>query len=144
MVVLPANSLAGKTTFFITPNEFDNLAQGLQTSACMESPALLRGKLNTQLFQMLKKELIDQVSAELSLPKQDVGTALEIMLTTMRDALTDKRRIELRGFGSFSIRSRKERSTKNPKTGAIMNIPERKTVHFTMSRSLKEPLIKAE
>lgn len=91
---------------------------------------------------MLKKELIEQVSTELSLPKQDVGTALEIMLTTMKNALSDKRRIELRGFGSFSIRSRKERSTKNPKTGSIMNIPERKTVHFTMSRSLKKPLIK--
>lgn len=91
---------------------------------------------------MLKKELIEQVSTELSLPKQDVGAALEIMLTTMRAALTEKRRIELRGFGSFSIRSRKERSAKNPKTGTIMNIPERNTVHFTMSRSLKQPLIK--
>ncbi len=79
---------------------------------------------------------------DLSLPKQDVNTALEIMLTTMSAALIEKRRIELRGFGSFSIRTRKERSTKNPKTGAIMDIPERKTIHFTMSRSLKEPLIK--
>ncbi|MBW6520519.1 MAG: integration host factor subunit beta [Desulfoarculaceae bacterium] len=91
---------------------------------------------------MLKKELIDQVSTDLSLPKQDVTAALEIMLTTMRGALIEKRRIELRGFGSFSIRKRKARSTKNPKTGIIMDIPERKTVHFTMSRSLKEPLIK--
>ncbi|MBU0664041.1 MAG: integration host factor subunit beta [Proteobacteria bacterium] len=91
---------------------------------------------------MLKKELIDQVSTDLSLSKQDVTAALEIMLTTMRNALIEKRRIELRGFGSFSIRKRKERSTKNPKTGVIMEIPERKTVHFTMSRSLKEPLIK--
>jgi integration host factor subunit beta len=91
---------------------------------------------------MLKKELIDQVSADLSLPKQDVTAALDIILATMQKALIEKRRIELRGFGSFSIRSRKERSTKNPKTGIIMEIPERKTVHFTMSRSLKEPLIK--
>jgi integration host factor subunit beta len=91
---------------------------------------------------MLKKELIDQVSTDLSLPKQDVTAALEIMLTTMRAALIDKRRIELRGFGSFSIRRRKARSTKNPKTGTTMDIPERQTVHFTMSRSLKEPLIK--
>ncbi|MDO8946305.1 MAG: HU family DNA-binding protein [Desulfocapsaceae bacterium] len=91
---------------------------------------------------MLKKELIDQVSTDLTLSKQDVTAALEIMLTTMRNALIEKRRIELRGFGSFSIRTRKERSTKNPKTGVIMDIPERKTVHFTMSRSLKEPLIK--
>jgi integration host factor subunit beta len=91
---------------------------------------------------MLKKELIDQVSTDLSLPKQDVTSALEFMLTTMREALIEKRRIELRGFGSFSIRQRKARSTKNPKTGATMDIPERQTVHFTMSRSLKEPLIK--
>ncbi|MEK6202134.1 MAG: integration host factor subunit beta [Desulfobulbaceae bacterium] len=91
---------------------------------------------------MLKKELIDQVSTDLSLPKQDVTAALEIMLTTMRSALIEKRRIELRGFGSFSIRTRKARRTKNPKTGTTMDIPERQTVHFTMSRSLKEPLIK--
>ncbi len=92
---------------------------------------------------MLRKELIDQVSADLSLPKQDVTTALEIMLLAMKTALIEKRRIELRGFGSFSIRKRKARSTKNPKTGITMDIPERQTVHFTMSRSLKEPLIKA-
>ncbi|MCX5869372.1 MAG: integration host factor subunit beta [Deltaproteobacteria bacterium] len=98
--------------------------------------------LNKRLLNMLKKELIDQVSMDLSLPKRDVTAALEIMLTTMRNALTEKRRIELRGFGSFSLRKRKARTTKNPKTGAIMDIPERKTIHFTMSRSLKAPLIK--
>ncbi len=90
---------------------------------------------------MLKKELIDQVSTDLSLPKNDVAAALEIMLATMKQALVEKRRIELRGFGSFSLRSRKERSTKNPKTGTPMHIPERKTIHFTMSQSLKKPLI---
>ena len=56
--------------------------------------------------------------------------------------LTEERRIELRGFGSFAVRKRKARCTKNPKTGAIMDIPERKTIHFTMSKSLKEALIK--
>jgi integration host factor subunit beta len=53
----------------------------------------------------------------------------------------EERRIELRGFGSFSVRSRKPRSTKNPRTGKIMEIPDRKTLHFTMSKSLKEALI---
>ena len=91
---------------------------------------------------MLKKHLIDQVAEDLTLSKQDVGMALEIMLETMSNALEDGRRIELRGFGSFSLRKRKARSTKNPKTGKIMHIPERKTVHFTMSKSVKESLIK--
>ncbi len=90
---------------------------------------------------MLKKDLIDKVSEELSLQKQDVSTALDIMLNTMSEALAAERRVELRGFGSFATRKRKARSTKNPRTGVVMNIPERKTLHFTMSKSLKESLI---
>jgi len=73
--------------------------------------------------------------------KQDVSLAVDIMLDTMSKALVEDRRIELRGFGSFSVRSRKPRSTKNPRTGKIMDIPNRKTLHFTMSKSLKEALI---
>ncbi len=90
---------------------------------------------------MLKKELVNEVSSDLSLQKQDVSTALDIMLSTMEEALREDRRIELRGFGSFAVRKRKARSTKNPKTGIMMDIPERKTIHFTMSKSLKEALI---
>jgi integration host factor subunit beta len=90
---------------------------------------------------MLKKDLVDKVSGELSMQKQDVSLAVDIMLETMATALVDERRIELRGFGSFSVRGRKPRSTKNPRTGKIMEIPDRKTLHFTMSKSLKEALI---
>jgi integration host factor subunit beta len=90
---------------------------------------------------MLKKDLVDKVSSELSMQKQDVSLAVDIMLETMATALVDERRIELRGFGSFSVRARKPRSTKNPRTGKLMEIPNRKTLHFTMSKSLKEALI---
>ena len=90
---------------------------------------------------MLKKDLVDKVSSELSMQKQDVSLAVDIMLDTMSKALVEDRRIELRGFGSFSVRSRKPRSTKNPRTSKIMDIPDRKTLHFTMSKSLKEALI---
>ncbi len=90
---------------------------------------------------MLKKDLVDKVSGELSMQKQDVSLAVDIMLETMATALVEERRIELRGFGSFSVRARRPRSTKNPRTGKIMEIPDRKTLHFTMSKSLKEALI---
>ena len=90
---------------------------------------------------MLKKELADQISAELELPKQDVNVAIDIILGKIVEALEDGRRVELRGFGSFSTRARKPRTTKNPRTGVVMDIPERKTLHFTMSKSLKEALI---
>lgn len=90
---------------------------------------------------MLKKDIVDKVSAELAMQKQDVAVAVDIMLETMIQALKDERRIELRGFGSFSLRQRKPRNTKNPRTGKVMDIPQRKTLHFTMSKSLKEALI---
>ncbi len=92
---------------------------------------------------MLKRDLVDAVSAKMDgYLKKDVGQAIDIMLDSIADALTEERRVEIRGFGSFSIRQRKARSTKNPRTGKIMNIPPRKTIHFTMSKSLKEPLVK--
>jgi len=92
-------------------------------------------------MHMLKKDLVNQVSAELSLQKQDVNMAVNILLETISKALAEDRRVEIRGFGSFSTRKRKSRSTKNPKTGTVMEIPERKTLHFTMSKSLKDSLI---
>lgn len=91
--------------------------------------------------KMLKKEIVDRVSGELGQQKQDVTLAVDIILGTMTRALVEGRRIELRGFGTFSTRERKPRSTKNPRTGVVMEIPERKTLHFTMSKSLKEALI---
>jgi nucleoid DNA-binding protein len=92
-------------------------------------------------MNMLKKEIVDQISSDLSLQKQDVLVAVDTILDSMATALTGGRRVELRGFGSFSTRSRKARQTKNPRTGKIMDISERKTIHFTMSKSLKDALI---
>lgn len=92
-------------------------------------------------MSMLKKELVDKISDNLDLHKQDVSVAVDIILDSMAEALSEGRRVELRGFGSFSTRSRKARQTKNPRTGVMMDIGERKTIHFTMSKSLKEALI---
>ncbi|MCI5130336.1 MAG: integration host factor subunit beta [Candidatus Electrothrix sp. EH2] len=91
---------------------------------------------------MLKRELINEVTEQLGgYYKQDVAHAVDIILENITQALTEGRRVEIRGFGSFSVRTRKPRTTKNPKTGKMMDIPERKTLHFTMSKSLKEVLI---
>ncbi|MEA2114889.1 MAG: HU family DNA-binding protein [Thermodesulfobacteriota bacterium] len=91
---------------------------------------------------MLKRELINGVSERLGdYYKQDVAQAVDIILEEISQALTEDRRVEIRGFGSFSVRTRKPRTTKNPKTGKMMDIPARKTLHFTMSKSLKEVLI---
>jgi integration host factor subunit beta len=94
---------------------------------------------------MLKRELVNEVAQQLGdYYKQDISQAVDIILEEISQALTEDRRVEIRGFGSFSVRTRKPRTTKNPKTGKMMNIPARKTLHFTMSKSLKEELIDDE
>lgn len=91
---------------------------------------------------MLKRDLINEVAKQAdSLLKKDVEEAIDIMLDTIGGALAQGRRVEIRGFGSFAVRQRKERQTKNPRTGKIMDIPPRKTINFTMSKSLKIPLV---
>ena len=94
---------------------------------------------------MLKRELVNKVSEELQgYYKKDIAMAVDLILEEIALALIEGRRVEIRGFGSFSVRTRKPRTTKNPKTGKIMNISARKTLHFTMSKSLKESLIGKE
>jgi integration host factor subunit beta len=92
---------------------------------------------------MLKRDLVIEVADKTDgFLKKDVDQAVDIILETIADALCVGRRVEIRGFGSFCVRRRKARTTKNPKTGTIMEIPPRKTLHFTMSKSLKDPLVK--
>lgn len=91
---------------------------------------------------MLKRELVEKTAAELEgYLKKDIGKAVDIIIETMSESLDQGNRVEIRGFGSFSVRKRKARQTKNPKTGKVMDIPARKTMHFAMSKSLKEALI---
>jgi nucleoid DNA-binding protein len=94
---------------------------------------------------MLKRDLVEKTTANLNgYLKKDISKAVDIIIETMSESLDQGNRIEIRGFGSFSVRKRKERQTKNPKTGEIMNIPPRKTLHFAMSKSLKEALIESK
>jgi nucleoid DNA-binding protein len=91
---------------------------------------------------MLKRDLVEKATESLEgFLKKDIGKAVDIIIETMSDSLDQGNRVEIRGFGSFSVRTRKARQTKNPKTGKVMDIPPRKTLHFAMSKSLKESLI---
>ncbi len=91
---------------------------------------------------MLKRDLVEKTTASLNgYLKKDISRAVDIIIETMSESLDRDNRVEIRGFGSFSVRTRKARLTKNPKTGKIMDIPPRKTLHFAMSKSLKEALI---
>ena len=72
--------------------------------------------------------------------QRDVEKVVDIILREMRGTLTRGGRIELRGFGAFSVRRREARIARNPKTGQEVSIGERHTIYFRTGKELREKL----
>ncbi len=88
---------------------------------------------------MTKSELIDNLAlhhTQLSL--RDVELGVKIILDHITDALVDNERIEIRGFGSFKLHERPPRTGRNPRTGAIVEIPAKRVPHFKPGKELRE------
>jgi len=88
---------------------------------------------------MTKSNLIKVVSERLtSLTRKDAKVIVDVIFDSMIDALKKGDKIEIRGFGSFKLKNRKARSGRNPKTGVIVSIPEKKTLFFKTGEELKK------
>ena len=72
------------------------------------------------------------------LPYKDIELSVKTIIESMVDSLRKGKRIEIRGFGSFSLRYRKSRIGRNPKSGESVNIDERYVPHFKPGKDLKE------
>jgi|TARA_B100001094_G_scaffold46330_1_gene41517 integration host factor subunit beta len=68
--------------------------------------------------------------------KKDLKKFTDIILSEIKLALKRGDRVELRGFGIFSTNTQKSRISRNPKTGTKVNTPEKKTIHFKMSKEM--------
>ena len=87
---------------------------------------------------MTKSELIQSIAAKLQhLPARDVEVVVNTMFQAMTEALKTGDRIEIRGFGSFSVRHRRSRQGRNPKTGESISVPEKRVPFFTVGHDLK-------
>ena len=89
---------------------------------------------------MTKADIINEVSGLTGLSKVEVEVVLEGILASISDSLKKGERVELRGFGIFSTNIQKARISRNPKTGEKVNTPEKKTIHFKMSKDLFKKL----
>ena len=86
-----------------------------------------------------KKDLIEIIAKEQDqLPYRDIELSVKTIIKSMGNSLRKGERIEIRGFGSFSLRYRKSRVGRNPKSGQSVNIEERYVPHFTPGKNLKE------
>ena len=88
---------------------------------------------------MTKSELIELITAKQKhLPAKDVELALKQMLEIMSDALATGQRIEIRGFGSFSLHYRPARTGRNPKTGEAVELSGKHVPHFKPGKELRD------
>ena len=91
--------------------------------------------------QINRSKLIDRIAHSQSrLTVRDVDEAVKLIFDQIGDALADGDRVELRGFGSFSVRERKPRMGRNPKTGAPVMLGTRRVPHFKSGKILRTRL----
>lgn len=89
-------------------------------------------------MSVTKKELIELVAKKGNLTNKASKEAIKVFLNAIRDALKRNEKVILTGFGTFSLRARKQRKGRNPKTGETITIPARNAPGFTPGKSLKK------
>ena len=88
---------------------------------------------------MTKSELIEAIARkQRHLPAKDVELAVKHVLEIMSESLANGQRIEIRGFGSFSLHYRPPRMGRNPKTGEAVALAGKHVPHFKPGKDLKE------
>ncbi len=88
---------------------------------------------------MTRSELIELIASQPSqLSAKDVELAVKLMIEHMAETLSSGERIEIRGFGSFSLHYREPRQGRNPKTGDSVELEGKHVPHFKPGKELRE------
>lgn len=88
---------------------------------------------------LTRSELIERLSARQSLlTSKDVELAVKAIVEQLSETLSDGERIEIRGFGSFSLHYREPRIGRNPKTGEAVRLEGKSTPHFKPGKELRD------
>jgi len=94
---------------------------------------------DSAMKSMMKSELIELMARKQGhLAYKDVELAVKSLLEQMSHALAGGERIEIRGFGSFSLHFRPPRAGRNPKTGDSVSLPGKFVPHFKPGKELRE------
>jgi integration host factor subunit beta len=88
---------------------------------------------------MTKSELVEKlIEANGVLSRKESELVVNIIFDSMCEALQKGEKVEIRGFGSFTIREREAREARNPKSGDVVSIPAKKTPFFKTGKDLRE------
>lgn len=87
---------------------------------------------------LTKSELIEQLAAATDMPKKRAEDAVNCIFEELSAALANGSRIEIRGFGSFSLKEHRAYVGRNPKTGEEVPVEEKHSIHFKVGKQLRE------
>ncbi|MBW1896366.1 MAG: integration host factor subunit alpha [Deltaproteobacteria bacterium] len=87
---------------------------------------------------MNKKDIVEAIHATVGFPKRETTRIVDKALEIMKTTLIEGESVMISRFGNFSVREKRARKGRNPKTGETITIPARKVVTFKVSRALKE------
>ena len=89
-------------------------------------------------LRMTKAELVEKVSAQINLTKKQTEVVVNTVFQSITDSLSNGKKVELRGFGSFRIRERNARIGRNPKSGVQVDVPAKRVPFFKAGKELRE------
>lgn len=94
---------------------------------------------NDDRMKMTKAEIIENIHEESGISRKEIHSVIDAFFNEVKDALNDDRVVELRGFGTFEIRTRKGRErARNPKTGEIVPVKTHGVTVFRPGKELKK------
>ena len=87
---------------------------------------------------MTKAELVAKVAGHINLTKKQTEVVVNTVFQSITESLSQGKKVELRGFGSFRIRERNPRLGRNPKSGEKVSVPAKKVPFFKAGKELRE------
>jgi integration host factor subunit beta len=87
---------------------------------------------------MNRSDLINALKEEANLSRKDAEKIVDTFFQTITDTLASGERVEIRGFGSFTVKKYKPYTGRNPKTGVQIRVPAKKLPFFKVGKELKE------
>lgn len=89
---------------------------------------------------MTKADIIEAVYEQIGFSKKEAAEVVELVFETMKDTLAAGQKIKISGFGNFVVRAKRARVGRNPQSGDVITITERKVLTFKPSQILKDAL----
>jgi len=91
---------------------------------------------------MNKMDVINKLGEELKLNQEIAKIAVDTIIDTIKDAIIKGERVEIRGFGSFSLRNYKSYTGRNPKSGEVVHVEPKRLPYFKVGKELKDMIWK--